>query len=114
MFLGLGTNFFPSQGSNVWPSTGTLHLWNPLQQTPATAWEARIDYLYNEGSYTIDREKARVIWDEFQRVLLEELPVIYLIRSRTFAALYNRWDFTNVYYDNIGGLQTDKIWLKAQ
>ncbi|GMO40477.1 MAG: ABC transporter substrate-binding protein [Treponemataceae bacterium] len=114
MFLGLGTNFWPSSGSNVWPSTGSLHIWNPSQKSPATTWEARVDYLYNEGSYTIDREQAQAIWDEYQRILLEELPVVYLTRARAFAALYNRWDFTNVYYDNIGGLQTDKIWLKAE
>ncbi|MDR1786327.1 MAG: ABC transporter substrate-binding protein [Spirochaetaceae bacterium] len=114
IFIGLGSNLFPSQGSNVWPSGGPLHLWNPAQKAPATEWEARIDYLYNEGSYTIDRQRASAIWDEYQRILLEECPVIYLIRSRTFVALQNRWDFTNVYYDNIGGLQTDRAWLRKE
>jgi peptide/nickel transport system substrate-binding protein len=114
VFIGLGSNYWPTQGSNVWPSSGEMHLWNPAQKTPATEWEARVDYLYNEGSFTIDRANSQKIWDEYQRIILEQCPIIYLLRSRTFVGLQNRWDFTNVYYDNIGGLQTEKAWLRAQ
>ena len=109
-----GSDIFPSQGSNTWPSSGNLHLWNPNQETPATEWEARVDYLYNEGKFTIDRDKAQEIWDEFQSILLEQTPMIYLLRSRGFWALNNRWDFTNVYYDNMNGAETSFIYLKAE
>jgi peptide/nickel transport system substrate-binding protein len=113
MLMGLsGANIFPSQGSNVWPSSGNLHLWNPNQITPATEWEKRIDYLYNEGKFTIDDVKAQEIWDEFQSILLEQSPMIYLLRSKGFWALNNRWDFTNVYFDNLYGSETDHIYLK--
>ena len=29
---------------------------HPLQEEPYTEWEARVDYLYNEGRFTIDKE----------------------------------------------------------
>jgi peptide/nickel transport system substrate-binding protein len=113
MIMGLsGSNIFPSQGSNVWPSSGNLHMWYPNQPQPATDWEARIDYLYNEGNYTIDREKAKPIWDEYQEIILEQCPVISLVRPRSFYALRDRWDFSNVYYDNINGAETSHIFLK--
>ncbi|MDR0502414.1 MAG: ABC transporter substrate-binding protein [Treponema sp.] len=113
ILIGLsGSNIFPSQGSNVWPSSGNLHLWNPNQQTPATEWEARIDYLYNEGKFTIDRAKGKEIWDEFQAILMEECPIIYLMRSRGFWALNNRWDPANVYFDNMNGAETNYIYLR--
>ncbi|MCL1815033.1 MAG: ABC transporter substrate-binding protein [Treponema sp.] len=112
IMIGLGTNSFPTQGSNVWPSKGNLHLWYPLQENPATEWEARIDYLYNEGGYTLDRKKAQKIWDEYQQIILEQCPVIYLVRRRSFSALQNRWDFTNFYYDNLNGAEISYLYLR--
>ncbi|MDR2953033.1 MAG: ABC transporter substrate-binding protein, partial [Treponema sp.] len=107
-----GSGIFPSQGSNTWPSSGNLHLWNPNQEKPATEWEARVDYLYNEGKFTLDADKAQAIWDEFQSIILEQCPMIYLMRSRGFWAVNNRWDLTNVYYDNINSAETSFIYLK--
>ena len=98
----------------MWPSDGNLHLWYPLQEKPATDWEARIDYLYNEGSFTIDKHKAQKIWDEYQEILLEQCPMIYLVRPRSFFALKNRWDFDNFYYDTIGGSQVDHLYLRNE
>ena len=112
VILALGTTLFPSQGSNVWPSSGNLHLWHPLQAAPATEWEARIDRLYSKGNYTIDRDAAFAIWNEYQRILLDECPVIYLVRPRSFFAIRNRWDQSNVYYDNLNGAMLDYVFLK--
>ena len=114
LFILLGSNFWPSQGPNVWLSSGNLHLWYPLQKEPATDWEARVDYLYNEGAYTVDPKKAQIIWDEYQRILLEQCPVIYLMRQRSFFALANRWDFSNFYYDNLNGAETSYLFLKRE
>ncbi|WP_010255735.1 ABC transporter substrate-binding protein [Treponema primitia] len=113
MIMGLsGSQMFPSQGSNVWASEGNLHMWYPQQESPATDWEARIDYLYNEGAFTVDPVQAKVYWDEFQRILLEQCPLIYLVRPRSFTALRNRWDQSNVYFDNLNGFEVTHIFLK--
>jgi peptide/nickel transport system substrate-binding protein len=113
MLMGLsGSEMFPSQGSNVWVSSANLHMWNPNQESPATEWEARVDYLYNEGAYTVDPVQAKPIWDEYQRIILEQCPLLYLVRPRSFFALLDRWDQTNLYFDNLNGIKSSHIFLK--
>lgn len=113
LIIGLsGSSIFPTQGSNVWVSSGNLHMWYPLQKEPATEWEARVDYLYNEASCIIEYEKAKPYWDEYQRILLEQCPVIYLVRGRSFFAIQNRWDLSNVYFDNIVGSETSHVFIR--
>ena len=113
IMIGLsGGSIFPTQGSNVWVSDGNLHLWNPLQKSPATDWEARVDELYQTAKCIVDYEKAKPYWDEYQQIFLEQCPVVYLVRSRSFFALQNRWNMTNFYYDNLSGAETSYLYLK--
>ncbi|MBQ0051865.1 MAG: ABC transporter substrate-binding protein, partial [Treponema sp.] len=113
LIIGLsGGNVFPTQGSNVWVSSGNLHMWNPLQNEPATDWEARVDYVYNEAKCIVDVEKARPYWEEYQKIILEQCPVIFLVSGRSFFAISNRWDLSNVYFDNKVGALTDHVFLK--
>ena len=107
-----GGSLFPTQGSNVWVSDGNLHLWYPLQKSPATDWEARVDELYHKAKCIVNYEEAKPLWDEYQAIFLEECPIIYLLRRRSFFGLQNRWDMTNVYYDNLGGAETNYLYLK--
>ncbi len=108
----LGANYWPEGGSNVWQSSGNFHLWHPLQNEPATEWEARVDYLYNSGRFTLDQEKASVIYKEYQELLLEQLPMIYIVHPLSFLAVRNRWD--NVFYDTLNGLDTTYVFRKAE
>ena len=107
----LGANYWPSGGSNVWQSKGNFHLWHPLQEEPATDWEARVDYLYNEGRFTIDRERAKAIYDEYQRLLLDQAPMTYIVHPLSFVAVRDKW--ANVFYDTLGGLDSDYLYLRA-
>lgn len=107
-----GGSLFPTQGSNVWVSDGNLHLWNPLQKSPATDWEARIDEIYHKAKCIVDYETAKPYWDEYQKIYLEQCPIVYLIRSRSFFALQNRWNMENFYYDNLYGAETTYLFLK--
>ncbi len=105
--VALGANFWPEGGSNVWQSSGNFHLWYPFQSSPATEWEARIDHLYNEGRFTIDTERRWEIYNEFQTILLTELPLFYIVHPLAFFAIRDRWQ--NVFYDTLGG--TDSLYF---
>ncbi len=107
--VALGANYWPSGGSNVWQSSGNFHIWHPLQAEPATEWEARVDDLYNQVRFTIDEERGRELYGEMQRILLTELPLFYIVHPYSFLAIRDKWQ--NVFYDTLGGLDTDYLYL---
>lgn len=111
VIIGFSGGYFPTQGSNVWLSSGNLHLWNPLQKTPATKWEARVDELFRKASCTVDKDEAFPLWSEYQRIFLEECPLIYLVRPQSFFALQNRWDMENVTFDNVHGAELSHVFI---
>lgn len=110
--VALGANYWPSGGSNVWQSSGNFHIWHPLQKEPATEWEARVDELYNEGRFTLDEGERKEIYDEYQQIILEQLPLIYTVHPFSFLGVRNKW--ANVYYDTLNGLETERVFLKEE
>ncbi len=108
--VALGANYWPESGSNVWQSSGNFHLWHPLQSSPATEWEARLDYLYNEGRFTIDEDERWEIYNEFQEIVLTELPLFYIVHPLSFYAIRDRWQ--NVFYDTLGGMDSRFLFLE--
>jgi peptide/nickel transport system substrate-binding protein len=107
-----GGNYFPIEGSNVWLSLGPLHLWNPLQPKPATTWEAKVDELYWQGFSERDPVKAKKIWDQFQRIILDQVPLMYMVYADSFAAYRDKW--ANVRVDALSAPDPNYIYLKAQ
>jgi len=108
--VSFGTQDFPIDGINVWPSDGDLHFWYPHQDKPATAWEARVDELYHQGFVTRDHEKAAKIWTEYQQTILDNVPVFPLVHRDGFLAVKNKWG--NVRVDQIGSPDFDYLYLK--
>lgn len=112
IMISVGSNYFPTQGDNVWLSLGNLHLWNPLQAKPATAWEAKVDELYWQGYSERDPVKAKKIWDQYQRILLDEVPVMYMVYQDSFSAYLDKWG--NIRSDVLGAPDFNYVFLRAQ
>jgi peptide/nickel transport system substrate-binding protein len=108
LIIGLtGGPTFPTQGTNVWLSEGNLHMWHPNQVGEAYRdWERRKDYLFRAGMFTIDYDEARAIWDEFQEIMLYQMPVIWIARVHSFTAIQNEWNHDNFIFDGRVGAAT--------
>ena len=84
----------PASQINVLRSSEELHQWFPLQKTPSTEWEARIDSLMEAQMRTLDFAQRKKCFDEVQVILAEEVPMIYTVAP--FAAAAIRADVGNV------------------
>ena len=76
----------PSVSANVIRSDGFEHQWFPRQKTPSTDWEARLDYLMNAQNKTLDFQERKKDFDEVQRILAEQQPLIYTVTPYYYAA----------------------------
>jgi peptide/nickel transport system substrate-binding protein len=82
----LTTDLDPAGNLDYWLSSGAAHLWNMHQEKPATDWEQRIDTLMDEQSTTLGLERRREIFNEVQKVLAENVPVLYFASPRLYYA----------------------------
>ena len=99
--LGLTGGIEPHFGKNVWHSTGGLHLWFPAQKTPATAWEKRVDEIFDQGVQELDPNKRKILYDEFQVIISRELPLVYTVLNSNLYAIRNK--FGNLKPTSFGG-----------
>lgn len=87
ILLGLGGGSAdPYNGINNLRSDAFSHDWFPLQKTPSTPWEARIDYLMNANLKTLDYQLRKKDYDEVQAILSEQVPMIYTASPFSYAA----------------------------
>ncbi|KMQ49733.1 Oligopeptide ABC transporter, periplasmic oligopeptide-binding protein OppA [Chitinispirillum alkaliphilum] len=102
VLLALSGGDEPHFGRNVWHSTGSLHMWNLEQPSPSTLWQARIDSIFDSGVKILDLEERRELYNEWQRIAADKLPLIYTVLPETIICLTNR--FGNVNPSLSGGL----------
>ena len=86
----LGTNLDPNDQLNIWLSSSSMHPWNPGQPKPATAWEARVDDLMHEQSFASDPGQRKSLIDQFQTIVYEQAPLIYLVHPHALMAISPR------------------------
>jgi peptide/nickel transport system substrate-binding protein len=77
----------PIDQMNVWLSSGPQHAWWPSQKSPSTEWEARIDRLVLAQASEPSRELRRKAFNEVQRILVEQEPMIYLLNPDSLSAV---------------------------
>lgn len=113
IILGLTGGIEPHFGRNVWYSSGQLHMWYPRQETPATPWEARIDWIFDQAVQELDPAKRKELYDEWQQVVAEQLPLIYTVVPERLIAVRNK--FGNIYPTSYGGVlwNLEEIYEKA-
>jgi peptide/nickel transport system substrate-binding protein len=92
----------PHFGKNIWDSSGHLHVWHPDERAPATPWEARIDQIFAAGVQELDPAKRKVLYDEWQTIVAQNLPFIYTIVEERLAGVRNK--FGNLHPTSYGGV----------
>lgn len=99
----------PHSGYNIWSVNGTLHSFNQGPQAgepqikgwKAADWEQKIDDLYVKASQELNEAKRKELYAETQRIIAEQVPLIYMVNPLTFEAVRDR--ISGIRYSAIGG-----------
>lgn len=101
-----GSPLEPNGGKNVWMSNGTLHMFNQRLEKDMNSkrlpWETRIDYLYEQGALAINFEDRKKYYDEYQEIVYEQKPFIYIYSPIRIVAIRNK--FKNIFPTTLGGV----------
>lgn len=89
-----GSRIEPYGGANVWKSDGRVHMFDQripdangkVLVTDARPWEKRIDQLFDLGATTLDPAQRKKYFDEYQQIVYDEQPFIYLECPIVFTA----------------------------
>ncbi len=84
------TDTDPAITPDFWFSSGSAHVWNMAQKTPATPWERQIDELMARQTASSDEEERTRLFTEVQKIFAEHLPVVYFVAPRVFVAASTR------------------------
>ncbi|MGE5814597.1 MAG: ABC transporter substrate-binding protein, partial [Acidobacteriota bacterium] len=80
----------PANNLDFWLSSGSFHVWNPGQKTPATDWEGRIDQLMQRQIATADQDERKRLFGEVQQIFAEHIPILYFAAPRLLVAMSPR------------------------
>lgn len=96
--IGFTGGIEPYSGANLWTSAGGSHFFNlgpQPGQPPQTGWvvsdwEKDIDRLFDQGAREFDEAKRQAIFNDFQRIVQAQLPVIHLVHEIALMAVRDR------------------------
>lgn len=98
----------PNAGYNVWNPYGALHLFNQRtvndlkESDKILDFENKIIQLFKKGALELEFSKRKQIYNEYQQIVADENPMIYLYAPLNIYAI--RKKVKNVYPTKIGGL----------
>ncbi len=78
ILIGLTGGIDPHFGKNVWAKNGQLHMWNRDAKENYTKWEQEIDDIFNKAVKEMDIAKRKKLYDRWQKIASEKLPLIHL------------------------------------
>ena len=112
-----GSPLDPHGGLNVWHSSGTLHLFNKKtgdKPQSVSNWELTLNDIFEKAALELDFEKRKKLYDEYQKIVYEQKPIIYLYSPLRITAI--RTKFKNIYPTPLGDVlhNLDEIYIEEK
>jgi peptide/nickel transport system substrate-binding protein len=106
-----GNPLEPYGGKNVWYSNGSLHIFN-MKNRAVYEWERKLDEIFDKAAVELDFAKRRSLYEEYQKLVYDNKPIIYLYSPIRIAAVRSK--FGNIHPTELGGVthNLEEIYVK--
>ena len=84
------TDTDPAGNLDLWLSSGSSHLWNPGQASPASDWERQVDALMRRQVASTDLAERQALFAEVQRLVSEHNPALVFATQHVYVATSRR------------------------
>ena len=101
ILIGLTGSVDPISGANVYPSSGNLHMIEPLQESPRRDWERQVDEAWIVANNTTEEADRIRGFQTIQEIWIEEVPWAYTFNAAVMHAYKTQW--ANIYPHPIDG-----------
>ena len=111
-----GSPLEPYGGKNVWYSNGTLHVFNQRKTENDNKiiypWEKQINDLFDRASLELDFDKRKNLYAQYQQIVYDQKPLIYLYSPLIITAIRNK--FGNINPTPLGGVlhNLEEVYIK--
>ncbi len=80
----------PATNADFWRSSGSAHVWNIEQKSPATDWERELDDLMSRQAATFDDAERKQLFVRAQQLFAAHRPMLYFGAPKIFVAASKR------------------------
>ena len=108
-----GSPLEPHDGKNVWTSKGTLHMFNMgVKENERFPWEVELDNIFEEAALKLSYDERKPLYDRYQEIISEEVPIIYLYSPTRITAIRNK--IKNIFPTAISGIlyNLDEVYIE--
>ncbi|MDE3197018.1 MAG: hypothetical protein KGN84_11775, partial [Acidobacteriota bacterium] len=112
MALG-GGDADPNSEMGVWLSSGSMHLWNPGQKSPATPWEREIDEIMRRQMTELNHSERKKLFDRLQEIEAAERPIVSLVSPAVLVGAKGVGNFRPAVLDHYTLWNAEYLFLKS-
>ena len=101
LLLAFGDQPDPELRKPIWQPGGALYYWHRATQPPAPGgepnfaamqpWERQVYDIWEAAGTTVSRPQRKALYDQWQVLFAQNLPVIMIAKPMTVGAIYNRY-----------------------
>jgi peptide/nickel transport system substrate-binding protein len=84
------TDVTPDLQTDLWHSSGRIHLWDPNQERPERPWEASIDSLISKLVRSLDPAARKAVFNQAQEIWTNQMPAIPIVAPNILVGWSNR------------------------